>query len=205
MARKNRTRIEDLRRKELIEAAHRVFMTQGLSGMTTARICDEAGMSPGILSYYFKGKEEVLFAMVRLNNRALAEDVVARLRQAQNRWDRLLAIVEGNFPASYFHQNVANAWLSVCAASPGNVRYARLQRLFHKRLASNLGATLRPLLAADQVGGIILSVGVLIDGLWLRKSADPTLDRATAVALILRAVEAQLPPGTKAQLMAEPV
>ena len=202
MARKNRTRIEDLRRKELIEAAHRVFMTHGLGGMTTARICEEAGMSPGILSYYFKGKEEVLFAMVRLNNRALAEDVVARLRQAQNRWERLVAIVEGNFPASYFHQNIANAWLSVCAASSGNMRYARLQRLFHKRFASNLGATLRPHLSVDQVGRIILSVGVLIDGLWLRKSADPTLDRATAVALIVNAVEAQLPPGTKAQLMA---
>ena len=204
MARKTRTRIEDLRRKELIEAAHRVFMTHGLGGMTTARICDEAGMSPGILSYYFKGKDEVLFAMVRLNNRALAKDVVTRLRQAQNQWDRLTAIVEGNFPESYFHHNVANAWLSVCAASSGNPRYARLQRLFHKRLESNLGATLRPFLDPDQLWRLMLSVGVQIDGLWLRKSADPTLDRVTAIALILTTTEALLPPGTKTRLLSEP-
>jgi transcriptional repressor BetI len=173
--------------------------------MTTARICDEAGMSPGILSYYFKGKEEVLFAMVRLNNRALAEDVVARLRRARNHWERLCAIIEGNFPAAYFHQNVANAWLSVCAASSGNPRYARLQRLFHRRLGSNLKSTLAPVLDPGAVSAMVLAIGVLIDGLWLRKSADPDLERAVAVDLILTVLEAQLPPGAKAALMTSEV
>lgn len=201
MARQTRTRIEDLRRKELIEAAHRVFMTHGLSGMTTARICDEAGMSPGILSYYFKGKEEVLFAMVRLNNRALARDVVARLKSARNGWERLLAIIEGNFPETYFHQNVANAWLSVCAASSVNPRFAGLQRLFHRRLASNLGAALDPVLPRDRIDHLILSVGVQIDGLWLRKSTESSLDRKTAINLILASIESQLPKGAKATLM----
>ena len=84
--------------------------------MTTARICAEAGMSPGILSYYFKGKEDVLFAMVRLNNRLLMEDVAVRLTAARTRWQRFLAIVEGNFPAGVYEQNVASAWLSVVAS-----------------------------------------------------------------------------------------
>lgn len=201
MAKSNRTRIEDLRRKELIEAAHRVFMTHGLTGMTTARICAEAGLSPGILSYYFKGKEEVLFAMVRLNNRALAEDVVARLRSARNLWERLLAIIEGNFPAAYFHQNVANAWLSVCAASNTNPHYALLQQIFHKRLSSNLASTLSYVLDPDQTARLILLIGVQIDGLWLRKSADPTLDRKTAVNLILTSLETEISSAAKARLI----
>src|SRR5690349_21526903 len=37
-----RTRIEDIRRIELIAAAHRVFLEHGLQGMTSARICREA-------------------------------------------------------------------------------------------------------------------------------------------------------------------
>jgi TetR/AcrR family transcriptional repressor of bet genes len=204
MARKTRTRIEDLRRIELIDAAHRVFMAHGLGGMTTARICAEAGMSPGILSYYFKGKDEVLYAMVRLNNRALAEDVVARLRRAGNRWDRLVAIVEGNFPAAYFHQNVASAWLSVCAAAAANPRYARLQRLFHRRLASNIGSTLGGVVGGDHLQRVILSVGVQIDGLWLRKSADPDLTRDDAVQLILASLDQQLSRDIRQALMALP-
>ena len=109
LAKTKRTAIEDIRRVELVQAAHRVFIEHGLGGMTTARICQEAGMSPGILAYYFKGKDEVLFGMVRYNNRVLMEDVIARLNRAKTRCERLAAIIEGNFPAAAFERNTANA------------------------------------------------------------------------------------------------
>ena len=192
MIRNSKTRIEDLRRTELIDAAHRVFMLHGLSGMTTARICAEAGFSPAILSYYFKGKDAVLFAMVRKNNRALVEDVVHRLRQARTQQERLFAVIEGNFPAAYFHRNIANAWLSVCAASASRPDYARLQRVFYRRLASNIASTLKGIVDPDRIPGITLSVGVQIDGLWLRKSIEPDLPRETAVRLVLDSVDCQI-------------
>jgi TetR/AcrR family transcriptional regulator, transcriptional repressor of bet genes len=197
-----RTRIEDLRRGELIAAAHRVFMQDGLSGLTTARICAAAGMSPGILSYYFRGKDEVLYAMVRMNNRALVQDVVARLRHARTRWDRLEAIIEGNFPVAFYERNVANAWLSVCAASAQNDRFARLQRLFHARLASNLASVFGDALDPSLRNRLILSITAQIDGFWLRKSTDKDLDRATAVAVILHSVAAQLDAGALSTLRA---
>lgn len=187
-----RTRIEDLRRGELIAAAHRVFMQDGLSGLTTARICAAAGMSPGILSYYFRGKDEVLYAVVRMNNRALGQDVVARLRNARTPWDRLEAIIEGNFPAAFYERNVANAWLSVCAASAQNDRFARLQRLFHARLASNLASVFGGTVSPELQSQLILSITAQVDGFWVRKSTDGRLDRATVVAVILQSVAAQL-------------
>jgi TetR/AcrR family transcriptional regulator, transcriptional repressor of bet genes len=187
-----RTRIEDLRRGELIAAAHRVFMRHGLGGMTTARICAEAGMSPGILSYYFKGKEDVLFAMVRLNNRLLMEDVVVRLGAAQTRWQRFLAIVEGNFPAGVYERNVASAWTSVVAASAGNARYARLQAVFYRRLRSNLGSVFTGVLGDARFALMQRTVSSLIDGLWLRKSTGDTLGREDAVAVLVAVVESLL-------------
>lgn len=196
-----RTRIEDLRRQELIDAAHRVFVTHGLAGMTTARICAEAGMSPGILAYYFHGKDEVLFAMVRQNNRALARDVTARMRRAVTLWDRLSAIIEGNFPAEYFHAPVASAWLSVCAASGRELRYTRLQQLFHARLASNIASALPPGTQPDQTRRLTLSIGSQIDGLWLRKATDTALGRDEAIALIIATARLHLGP-TQAALLA---
>lgn len=187
-----RTRIEDIRRSELIAAAHRVFMVHGLGGMTTARICREAGMSPGILAYYFKGKDDVLFAMVRLNNRLLVEDVVVRLTQAHSRWDRLLAIVEGNFPVAVYEPNVANAWLSVVAASATDPRYAKLQRLFYRRLRSNLWSVFKGVLAPDQFDQVARVVSTMIDGLWLQKAAKEAPDRDRVVGLILSTVTAML-------------
>lgn len=184
MVKPRKTRIKDLRRTELLAAAHRVFMAQGLGGLTTARICDEAGMSPGILSYYFGGKDEVLFGVVRLNNRMLMEDVVLRLATARTRWDRLEAIIEGNFPPGAFERNVANAWLSVCAASNGSVNFARLQRIFYRRLRSNLASVFGGCVAADQFEPLVMVIGTMIDGLWLRKSAGEVLGRDHAVDLL---------------------
>lgn len=187
-----RSRIEDMRRTELIAAAHRVFMLQGLSGLTTARICAEAGMSPGILRYYFSGKEDVLFAMVRLNNRLLMEDVVVRLKAARTRWDRLVAIVEGNFPAHVYEPAVANAWLSVIAASANNPRYDKLQTLFYRRLRSNLTSVFANHLPPGKIVMIAQVVSSLIDGLWLQKAAREAPDRDAAVILILETVACHL-------------
>jgi TetR/AcrR family transcriptional regulator, transcriptional repressor of bet genes len=181
-----RKRIEDIRRVELIEAAHRVFLREGLQGLTTARICQEAGMSPGILAYYFKGKDEVLYAMVRFNNRLLMEDVVARMRQAETSWQRLEAIVEGNFPDHSFTRNVAIAWLSVCAATNTNPNYERLQRAFYRRLVSNLASAFAGLLDGDRLKEASISLAAVIDGLWLRKAVGHQIDRDEAVALVLR-------------------
>lgn len=189
---RKRTSFEDIRRVELIEAAHRVFMADGLSGMTTARICEEAGMSPGILAYYFKGKDEVLFGMVRYNNRILMEEVIERLKTAKSRWERLTAIIEGNFPPDAFNRNAANAWLSVVSAAHTNSQYARLQRIFYKRLGSNVSSSLSGILPAKQLKAITLSISVMIDGLWLRKATGSDLTHTDAVQVIVDHIRAAL-------------
>ncbi len=187
-----RTRIEDIRREELIQAAHRVFRAQGLTGLTTARICAEAGMSPGILAYYFKGKKDALFEMVRYNNRILFEEIIERLRSATTPWGRIEAIVEGNFPVRAYDQPTANAWLSVCAAASTNDEYARLQRNFFGRLRSNLSFCLKPTLQGPKLHALLLATGVLIDGLWLRKALGEDITRDQAVRLILAQIIASL-------------
>lgn len=189
-----RTRIEDIRRIELVQAAYRVFMQHGLGGMTTARICAEAGMSPGILAYYFKGKDEVLFGMVRHSNRVLAQDVATRLANAKTPWQRFEAIVEGNFPAQAFDRNTANAWVSVCAAAHTNANYAKLQSIFYRRLASNLASAFVPHVGEAKFTDLSLATSTMIDGLWLRKAAGSPITRAQSVALVLNQITAQLMP-----------
>lgn len=201
---RTRTRIEDLRRHELIAAAHRVFMHHGLAGLTTKRICEEAGMSPGILSYYFKGKEDVLFAMVRLNNRLLMVEVVRGLGRATSRWQRLEAIVAGNFPADLYEPNVANAWLSVCAASASNPGYARLQRIFYARLRSNLASVFAGVLEAAAFEDLALSLGTMIDGLWLRRATGEAIARHEAISQVLRVATALLAPHARQEMQWPP-
>jgi len=166
---KQKKRIEEIRRIELIEAAHRIFIKDGLKGLTTTRICHEAGMSQGILTYYFKDKDEVLFEMVRHANRILMDEVVMRLRAARTRWERIIAVIDGNFPETRFERNTANAWVSFYAEAAHNERYARLQRLFYRRLHSNLASALTPALGREDIGPFVLGFAAMLDGIWLRR------------------------------------
>jgi transcriptional repressor BetI len=190
---KQKKRIEEIRRIELIEAAYRIFIRDGLKGLTTTRICQEAGMSQGILTYYFKDKDEVLFEMVRHANRILMDDVVERLRGAGNRWDRIIAVIDGNFPESRFERNTANAWVSFYAEAAHNERYARLQRLFYRRLHSNLASALVPAVDRAAIDPFVLGFAAMLDGIWLRRGhSDVDISLAQAKQLLTRYTENSL-------------
>lgn len=190
---KQKKRIEEIRRIELIEAAYRIFIKDGLKGLTTTRICQEAGMSQGILTYYFKDKDEVLFEMVRHANRILMDDVVVRLRGAASRWDRIIAVIDGNFPESRFERNTANAWVSFYAEAAHNQRYARLQRLFYRRLHSNLASALVPAMDKAAIDPFVLGFAAMLDGIWLRRGhSDADISLAQGKQLLTRYTENSL-------------
>ena len=52
------------RRSQILEAALKVFATKGFKGATNKDIADAADVSTGLIYFYFKSKEEVLFAIL---------------------------------------------------------------------------------------------------------------------------------------------
>jgi AcrR family transcriptional regulator len=52
------------RRQEILKAAEKLMLTRGLSGITTRQISEEAGCSEGALYVHFKGRLELLLAML---------------------------------------------------------------------------------------------------------------------------------------------
>ncbi|HVP54845.1 MAG TPA: TetR/AcrR family transcriptional regulator [Candidatus Eisenbacteria bacterium] len=52
------------RRKHIVQAAERVLLKEGLSGVTTRQISREAGCSEGALYVHFRGRLELLLAVL---------------------------------------------------------------------------------------------------------------------------------------------
>lgn len=200
---KQKTRIEDIRRLELIEAAHRLFLREGLNGMTSTKICAEAGMSQGILTYYFRNKDEVLFEMVRMNTRILTDNVVARLKAARSDWERIIALIDGSFPAANSDWSTARAWVSLYAEATHNERYARLIRPYYRRLRSNFGPILRQHLSPQAIDQFVSGFAAMIDGLWLRRGISESDTRVDdAKRLLVCYAEQTLGPDLVARLRA---
>ncbi len=169
-----RTSIEKIRRQDLVEAAYHTFLEFGLSGMTMARIGERAGMSHGIVNYYFKSKDMLLSAVVRKANFLIMQDTARRLRLAQTQRQRLSAIIAANFAEDVFTRNIARSWVSYYAAIGQQPDFERLQNAVDKRLTSNLLHAMRDLCGREKAIEIARGVAILIDGLWLRhaKSND---------------------------------
>ena len=185
MAKKTlKTSIETIRRRDLVEAAYQTFLEHGLSGMTMVRIGKRAGMSHGIVNYYFKSKDALLSAVVRKANFLIMEDTARRLRLADTPRTRISAIILANFTEELFTRDIARAWVSYYSAIGQNPDFERLQHVVDRRLMSNLMHELGQLTTPDRARKTATNVALLLEGLWLRRarsSSEITPEAATSL------------------------
>ncbi|TVZ63662.1 TetR family transcriptional regulator [Rhizobium mongolense USDA 1844] len=175
------TKISDIRKRELRRAAFEVLQREGMAGATLEKVAVQAGASKGIVLHYFANKQELFEHAMREANAALRDAVVARLNRATTPFERLEAIIEGNFEDRFFQPSICRAWLALCAEVPREPQLARIQKVIHARMRSNLMSALVHILPEDECESVVLGVTALIDGLWLRlalQSAGPTREDA---------------------------
>jgi len=154
-----------------------------MAGATLERVAAQAGASKGIVLHYFASKQELFEHAMREANVKLAEVVVARLNRATSARERLQAIIDANFDESFFQPSICHAWLSLCAEVPREPQLARIQKVIHARMRSNLLSALRHLVPEEDVEPIALGITTLIDGLWLRSGLQSGgLSRQEAMA-----------------------
>jgi AcrR family transcriptional regulator len=92
-----RSFIEEQRRSQIVEIAIQTIATQGFSQASLAEIAKKAGISKGVISYHFNGKEELVEEILRSLLRKPAEFVKERVSRAATAAEKLRAYVEANF------------------------------------------------------------------------------------------------------------
>lgn len=178
-----RVGIEPIRRQQLIDAALAVIEQEGFAGATISKISGASGLSVGIVSHYFGGKQGLLEATMRYLLASLQGDLLQRLAARNgDHHTRLNAIIDANFSGSQVDLKAAKAWLAFWAQAMHSPELARLQRVNERRLLSNLMYSLRRLLPGHRVKETAQTIAALIDGFWLRAAlSEGRLDPQQAV------------------------
>jgi AcrR family transcriptional regulator len=120
--RKRKPKSEE-RRREILDAARRTFLRNGLRGASISAICAEAGISPGHLYHYFESKEAIL--------EAIAE---AYLAGAQERLGKMAAAGVISTTISEIEDTIASSatgqafFFELIAESTRNPRIAEIVR-----------------------------------------------------------------------------
>lgn len=166
--------MKPLRKQQLINATLESVAQYGLQKTTIITISKIAGLSSGIISHYFGGKQGLIEATVQYLLDQLKLALLERVTQYPlTASDRLKMVIEANFTQLQRSLPATKTWLSFWAQSMHDPGLARLQHINSKRLYSNLLFSFRQILADDLAKIASKQAAAMIDGFWLRSALSP--------------------------------
>jgi AcrR family transcriptional regulator len=165
------------RRRQLIEAARRSVAARGFASLTVEEVCLEAGVSKGSFYVYFRGKRDLLLALledeedeVRSTMRTLAEAPLGNVERLR-RFAKAM-VHRGEDPAAL--QIRADLWGEVNADPGVRDRWATVVRERRSVIRGWVERAVRDgelePIPANALAAIVLA---LADGLMLHAALDP--------------------------------
>jgi TetR/AcrR family fatty acid metabolism transcriptional regulator len=97
--------IEEARRRQIVETAIQTIATQGFSQASLAEIARKAGISKGVISYHFAGKDELVEEILRSLLHQPAEFIKQRVGHHETALEQLRAYIEANFEFMESHRD----------------------------------------------------------------------------------------------------
>jgi len=163
-----------VRQQQLIEATLASVERHGLHHTTINTISSLAGLSSGLISHYFGGKQELIEATQRYLLDQLKQALLSRTTaKTLLPLERLYAIVETNFSELQRSRPVTKTWLSFWSQAMHEPGLARLQHINSQRLYSNLLFSFKKLVPHAQAITAAKQTAAMIDGFWLRSALNP--------------------------------
>jgi AcrR family transcriptional regulator len=179
--------VAPVRREQIVQATIRRLARDGASGLRMKGIAREAGVSQGILHYYFTGKRDILIAALQTVMADLNGRLTTLLRQAPDARARLRAVVRGCLGLADENREFWVVFVEFWGEMMHDPELARVNAELYRQFRRSLGALVgdgvrRGLFRRvdpEEAGAIVLA---LVDGISLQRTFDPrvfTLERAT--------------------------
>lgn len=186
-----RDTLKEARRVQLMEATIDCIAARGFADLTLAEVARAAGLSVGIVNFYFKSKDALLIETFRhLVGEYVQQTEASMLEAGPIPAAKITAIIDSDF-----HRTIANREkVTVWYAFWGETRWRpELMKICQELTASFLAETTTLFAELLAAGGyrnldaetIARGFHAMIDGLWLDMLINPkTMDRETAKRVV---------------------
>ena len=179
--------VKEVRRKQLIDATIRAIGRVGYANATLSHVATEAGLSPGIVNFYFKSKEQLLIATLE----QIAEEYSAFWQAAINKGKvapaaGLEAMIEADFHPTVCNVEKVSIWYAFWAEARSNASYHDVvSRLEQDYLAQTETLCARIIQEGGyegaSAGDVATGLNAMIDGMWFDCLMEPkAFNRAEA-------------------------
>ncbi|MEV0393720.1 TetR/AcrR family transcriptional regulator [Polymorphospora rubra] len=160
----------DPRREQLVRYAIETLATEGYPNTSLARIAARAGVSKGVISYHFAGKEELIQAVAQTVTTAVAQSVLPGLAAEPRAVDKLRRYVELSIGAMHTHREALLALIEIVL----NHRDPDGRRLDARTYEPTV-QLLTDLLRQGQLEGDLRDFPPRLMASWLRSMIDSVL------------------------------
>jgi TetR/AcrR family transcriptional repressor of bet genes len=178
---------KEVRRKQLIDATIRAIARFGYANATLTQVANEAGLSPGIVNFYFKSKEQLLIATLE----QIVEEYSTLWQAAINKGKvspaaGLEAIIEVDFLPSVCNVEKVSIWYAFWAEARSNPAYHDLVSRLEGDYLQQTEHLCNRIIAEggyQEIDGRETATGLnaMIDGLWFDCLIDPkSFNRSSA-------------------------
>ncbi|MEV0595112.1 TetR/AcrR family transcriptional regulator [Nonomuraea cavernae] len=176
----------DERRREVLSAARRVIVRDGIDAATTRAIAKEAGYSNGVLAHYFADKDEILLSALRQSHQRIRDRLTRKVEGASG-LAALRELLLDNLPLDAERTQETRLEVSFWSRSLASDRLAEVQRAEAAELRAAIRSLLDEARGAGELAGddnlddLTEHLLALVDGLSLHLLLYP--DRLTRVDL----------------------
>ena len=168
------------RRAAIVRATIRCLARDGYGRLTMKRVAADAGMTPGILHYYFRDKRAILGRAAATVMADLDRRVALETRGVRDARGQLRALLRACLKVATESRDFWTVFIELWGEALHDRELARLNRRTYARARRLLADTVTRGVAAgafrraapDEAAAVILA---LIDGLSLQLTFDPAL------------------------------
>ena len=172
-----RQKVSKDRHQEILNAAAKDITERGLNETRISDIAERAGVSPGLILYYFESKDRLLSdALTYTNDRFYLETSreLRRISDARNRLDRFIQLsVPGLLPEFERLEEWA-LWIEIWVRALRDPEMAKDREVLDKRWRAQIADIIRhgqetgEFPVTDAPDDLALRLGALIDGLAIQ-------------------------------------
>jgi TetR/AcrR family transcriptional repressor of bet genes len=171
--------VKETRQLQLIEATIATIGRRGYAATTLSHVASAAGMSPGIVNFYFRTKEQLLAATLEFIAGEYESSWRTQLAAAgDSPAAQLEAMIEADFSPGIFTREKMTVWYAFWAEAPNQPLYETLVSELEQRYWSETRGIVDRLIAEGGYKGldpdaVAHGLNAMIDGLWFDLLIDP--------------------------------
>lgn len=182
---------KEARRLQLIEATIDGIARKGFTDVKIADVAEAAGLSVGIVNFYFKSKDALLIATLK----HLVEEYERHVAQSLGRAGKsaaaqIDAMIEADFARTHANRKYVTVWYAFWGETRWRPEFSKLCADLSTSFQASMTESMRQLIEEGGYQDIDPSLvargfNAMIDGLWLDMLINPKqTDRDTAKASV---------------------